>query len=573
MTNTNPTLAYGVDDAVPPATLILAAFQHIAIVAPIGLVFPGLIARAMGATPDGTQALVSASLLALGIGSILLCARTRFLGTGFLAPSVFTAAYLPASLAAAAAGGLPLVAGMTVFAGFCEIGFSYVLRRLRPLLPSELAGLAVLMIGFTLGLLGFRLALGIDAPGTGAFAAIDLDDAALAAGSLALIIVLNVWCRGALRIFAVLIGVAAGYAVALLAGLVDTGMVADAAQDPFMGLPALPGIVPTFDLSLAPQFVIGALAASLRAMGDITTCQRIADRNWTRPEFGSIGRGLRADGLSSIVSGLLGSVGLNTFSGSIGLAQATGVMARRVGYAVGGLFIALAFFPRVVAVAAAIPEPITGAVLLFSATFIVANGLQIIVARLLDSRRIITIGLALILGVSHDVFFSFYKTLPSWLGTVASSSLVLALVTAFALNAVFRVGVTRVRHLSAPIDDALGQQLEEFTEESGAAWGAEREIMQRLFFALIEAAEVTRARAAPGAQFRVTLSYDEFHIDATARIPDGGAFSGAVAGRGAGDETEQRLQELPMVLMRHFADRVTYARDQDGMAIRLRFDT
>ncbi|MCC7276213.1 MAG: xanthine permease, partial [Alphaproteobacteria bacterium] len=565
-----PGLAYGVEDRVPPLTLVLNALQHLAIITPIGLVFPTLVARAAGAAPDTAESVLAASLVALGIGSILMCARTRVFGSGFLAPSVFTAAYLPASLAAAAAGGLPLVFGMTVFAGLCEIAFSYLLRRFRALVPSEVAGLAVLMIGFTLGLLGFRLVFGLDPRGGATLAASSHEAIALGLGTLVLIVVLNVWCGGILRIFAVLIGVVAGYAAAGLVGLVDRDLAGAGLAHALVAWPGLPGVMPAFDAWLAPQFAIGALAAALRAMGDITTCQRINDHGWSRPDFVSIGNGLRADGLSSVVAGLLGSVGLNTFSGSIGLSQATGVTARRVGFAIGALFAALACVPAVIGVAAAIPPPITGAVLLFSSAFIVANGLQIIVARLLDARRVVTIGLALIFGISHDVFFSFYATLPSWIGTIASSSLVVTLVIALALNAVFRLGIKRTVAVTAPIDGKLTDRLEAFCEASGAAWGAQREVVHRLFSAVLEAAELAYAQAAPGGDFALTLTFDEFHIDATTRFavaPERRADAAAVE-----EADEHGLDDLPMLLIRRFADRVTRTLDRGDILIRMRFD-
>ena len=54
------------------------------------------------------------------------------------------------------AGGLPLMFGMTIFAGLVEIGVSRLLRPLRPYFPPEIAGFVVVMISITVGMLGFR---------------------------------------------------------------------------------------------------------------------------------------------------------------------------------------------------------------------------------------------------------------------------------------------------------------------------------------------------------------------------------------------------------------------------------
>ena len=44
-------------------------------------------------------------------------------------------------------GGLPLVFGMTVFAGCAEMAISPFLRRLRAMFPAEMSGLVVLFVG------------------------------------------------------------------------------------------------------------------------------------------------------------------------------------------------------------------------------------------------------------------------------------------------------------------------------------------------------------------------------------------------------------------------------------------
>jgi hypothetical protein len=67
----------------------------------------------------------------LGIGTILQCYVGKYIGSGFLLPFNFTAAYLPGSLAAAELGGMPLVFRMTLFGGAIEIALAWVVPRLR----------------------------------------------------------------------------------------------------------------------------------------------------------------------------------------------------------------------------------------------------------------------------------------------------------------------------------------------------------------------------------------------------------------------------------------------------------
>jgi len=550
--------------------LFLNGLQHVAIIAPIGLVFPLLVLRAADVDHVLHTSVICASLVALGIGSLLLCRRGR-LGSGYLSPAVFTAAYLPGSLLAAQIGGLPLVFGMTLFAGLCELGFSFLMRRLRAYLPAEIAGLAVVMIGIILGLLGFRLLLGIEGRAAASAEGVDMISLAIGLLALALIVGFNIWGKGPLRTFSVLIGLALTYPLAAALGKMDMTRLDLALGDGLVTLPSLPLLLPSFDLTLVPTFAIGALACALRATGDITTCQKIADPDWVRPDMRSIERGVRADGIGTMLAGLLGTVGMNTFSGSVGLSQATGVLQRRVGLAIAAIFVALAFLPPVVGIAAAMPAPLSGAILLFSSAFILANGLGIIVGRLLDSRRILAIGVALILGISHDVFLEFYRSLPPWLRSVSGSSLLVAMVVALTLNAVFRIGVKRSATLEQPLETELLDAVVAFCRQQGPLWGARRDVMDRVVNALTEATEMAYDRGVAGTPVTLRLNYDEFHIDAEMRFamrpldPDEGNLEEkAVAALGSA--------ALELRLMRHFADRVSTASEDGHLKLRLRFE-
>src|SRR3546814_18760100 len=96
-----------------------------------------------------------------------------------------------------------------------------------------------------------------------------------------------------------------------------------------------------------PEFLIAALACALRAMGDITTCQKINAPQWKRQEMPSVRRGLPADGPGTLTAGLPGTVGLNTYSGSLGIATATALTSRRGAFAIAGLLLPMSSLPPV----------------------------------------------------------------------------------------------------------------------------------------------------------------------------------------------------------------------------------
>ena len=95
-------------------------------------------------------------MIVLGAATLLQVLRLGPLGSGFLCPATFSAAYLSPSLLAAKAGGLPLVFGMTLFAGLLESAVARALPRLRAFFPAELSGVVIFMIGLSGGAAGVR---------------------------------------------------------------------------------------------------------------------------------------------------------------------------------------------------------------------------------------------------------------------------------------------------------------------------------------------------------------------------------------------------------------------------------
>ena len=111
-----PELLYAVDETPPRAVLIVAALQHVALVSN-SLVYPIILGQEAHLSPDRLLDFISLSMLALGLSTVLLCARTRFIGSGYLCPAAYTQIYLGPSVFAVQLGGLPLVFGMTFVAG------------------------------------------------------------------------------------------------------------------------------------------------------------------------------------------------------------------------------------------------------------------------------------------------------------------------------------------------------------------------------------------------------------------------------------------------------------------------
>ena len=312
-----PNILYGVDETPPLAVTLLSGLQQVGLIS-VYLVFPLLVGREAQLTDAEVIGLLSVSMIAMAVAAILPAMRIGMVGAGFLCPGVFTAAYFAPSLLAAHVGGMPLVLGMTIFGGFVGVAFSQMLRYLRPVFPPEVAGFVVMMLGVTIGAIGVRYALGI-----GAESPVRADEIVVAAVSLGTMVGLNVWTRGYLKLFCGLVGMGTGYAVAALLGVLSEGDLERVTRTPIMGLPSIAHFGWSFDYALIPAFVFAALAAALKTLGSITTCQKINDADWVRPDMRSIGQGVLADAITTITAGALGATGVNSSPSAVGLSGAT----------------------------------------------------------------------------------------------------------------------------------------------------------------------------------------------------------------------------------------------------------
>jgi len=437
-------LVYSVSETPPALTCFLNALQHIAINSG-ALIFPILIMRAGEVSDDLVMNVISLSLLATGIGTALQSltlipfGREQLaIGCGYLLPNIPAVVYLPASILALKAGGMPLVFGMTLFGGLIEILLAQLVRWLRSFFPNEISGLCVLLIGILLCVLGVRLIFGLGET-TAQPAERTLVDIALGGGTLALMLGLNVLFKKQVRMYCGIIGIFLGSIIAIFIGAFDEHAKTTLLATQFIHAPSLSFSLPNFQFSLLLPFVISALVCCLKVMGDITTCQKINDRDWARPDMHSLRNGIVADGSATVISACLGCFAIQTSSASVGMSNATGVTSRRVGLWIAALLFALSFFPIVTAAFIAIPRPVIGAVIAFSGLFVMISGWQILTSGQLDARKNFVIGISLALALSREIFPAFYEGLPGLIQPIVSSSLCVGVTIALLLNAVFRL--------------------------------------------------------------------------------------------------------------------------------------
>jgi NCS2 family nucleobase:cation symporter-2 len=558
---------YGVDERPPAGVIALSSLQHVGVMS-VFLIYPVLIGRAADSTPDAISNLVNLSLIVLAIGTVLQALPRGPVGSGYLCQPVPTAIYLIPSLLAARTGGLPLVFGMTVLAGLVEIALSRLLRALRPLFPPEIAGLVVALMGVATGVVAIRLAAG-----AGVGRAAGSMDVIAGGVTLATMVALNVWAGGSLRLCCVLIGMIAGYVTAAALGILGAGDWQTLTNTPWIAAPSLDHAGWDFDAALVVPFAVGAVAASLKVVGNVTTSQKLNDADWVRTDMGSVSRGILADGLATTLAGAVGTSGVNSASANVGMANATGVMSRNIAYSVAAFLLLLAFFPKLGVVFTLMPRAVAGMALLFAAAFIFVNGVEIMTMRLLDARKTFVIGFAFIGGLAVELLPRTFADAPVWMRSLLVSSLVVGPVLALLLNAVLRLGVRKVQKLAvepAQLDPAAVQQ---FMETHGAAWGARRDVIERASFNLHQSLETIVEGCDPRGPLEVTASFDEFNLDI--RVSYEGAPLELPERRPTNEEimeSEEGQRRLAGFMLRRYADRVAATHRGGRSTILFHFD-
>jgi len=555
-------------DEVPPAAVTwLNAFQYVAVTSSF-LVFPLIMAHAAQAPAGVADSMLSWSMLVLAVGTTLQALPKGPVGSGYLAPSVMTAVYVGPSLMAVSAGGLALMSGMTLYGGVLEAALSKSLNRLRSVLPPELAGVVIFLVGVSNGVVGLHYLLQPEGA-----AAPDARSVIVAAVTLVVMVAANVWSRGILGLSCALVGIIAGYGAALVTGVLPAQALAEIATLAPVATPSFAHIAWSFDLTMVLPFTIAALANTLKAAALLTASQRLLDADWTRPDLTPISRGVLADGITTMISGAFSVFGVNVSASSVGLTAATGVASRRVAYATSAFFVVLAFLPMVTRLLALMPAPVIGATLVFTSCAVLKNGIETIAARLYDTRKTLTVGLAIMAGLAVEAFPGVFRSVPVSIQPVLASSLVFGTLVGFALNLIFHIGQRKRVALMIDPTHLDTETVRRFIEERGAQWGARRDVVMRAEFAVQELTEtVVHACKAQG-DMMLNGSFDEFNLDIVLNYA-GDKFE-APDVRPSPDEIIERedgVRRLAGFLIRQQTDRVTTSGGEGAWSVRLHFD-
>ena len=292
---------------------------------------------------------------------------------------------------------------------------------------------------------------------------------------------------GVWRLWAPLSGIVAGCAVASFFGLYDVRPVTGASWFDLPDVSGWPGLDLTPDArfwALLPVFVIVAVVAAIKTSSDGVVIQRASSRRPHATDFRLVQGALNASGVGILLSGIAATPPVIVYlPSSVSLINLTGVAARSVGYAIGGIMFALAFLPKLTAVLLAVPGAVMGAFLLIIMGLLFVEGIRTVVQDGLDPQKGLVLGVALALGVALDDGSVFRGVLGETWSASLGNGMTVGVLTTVLMTAFQELTSPRRRRLEAALDASAAPAIDALL----------REIAGRIRW---DAASVERLRAA-----------------------------------------------------------------------------
>lgn len=437
-------LIYHLEDRPPLPQTLFAACQHLLAMF-VAVITPGLlICQALGLPAEDTQRIISMSLFASGLASLLQIKTWGPVGSGLLSIQGtsfnFVSPLIMGGLALKNGGAdiptmMAALFGTLMVASCTEILLSRVLHLARRIITPLVSGIVVMIIGLSL------IQVGLTSIGGGYGAMSDNTFGApknllLAGAVLGVIILLNRQRNPYLRVASLVIAMAVGYLLAWALGMlpesrpvVDTALIT-------IPTPLYYGL--SFDWNLLIPLMLIFMVTSLETIGDITATSDVSEQPVRGPLYMKrLKGGVLANGLNSMLSAIFNTFPNSCFGQNNGVIQLTGVASRYVGFVVAIMLIILGLFPAVAGFVQHIPEPVLGGATLVMFGTIAASGVRIVSRETLNRRAIMIMALSLAVGMGVAQQPLILQFAPDWIKTLFSYGIAAGGITAIVLNLLF----------------------------------------------------------------------------------------------------------------------------------------
>jgi NCS2 family nucleobase:cation symporter-2 len=475
MTTTHP-----VDEILAPPKLFTLGLQHVLVMYAGAVAVPLIVGRALKLDPADVAFLISADLFVCGIVTLIQSmGATQWFGIKLpvMMGVTFAAVGPMVAMANATPGaeGARAIFGAIIAAGIISILIAPLVSRLLRFFPPVVTGTIILVIGVSLMRIGinwiFGNPVGPTAPmivdpahadwlkavtegvAAGTITGVPelppklglaatqmnpgyapLGNIAISAIVLVAILLIARFGKGFVANISVLLGIVIGAMIAVALGKMGFSKVAEA--DWFGLITPFHFGTPTFDLVMIVTMVLVMIVVMIESTGMFLALGDITGKPVTRPMLSA---GLRTDGLGTLIGGIFNTFPYTSFSQNVGLVGVTGIKSRFVCVAGGLIMVVLGLVPKMGALVESVPTMVLGGAGLVMFGMVAATGIRILAgvdfAR--NRNNLFVVAVSIGMGMIPLVAPNFKQWMPHGIHPLIESGILLASITAVALNAFF----------------------------------------------------------------------------------------------------------------------------------------
>ena len=474
----NPSV-HPVDEVLPTGRLAALGLQHVLVMYAGAVAVPLIVGRALKLSPEQVALLISADLFCCGVVTLIQAlGATQWFGIRLPVMMGVTFASVAPMVAMAntnpGVAGAGMIFGAIIGAGVISILIAPAVSRMLRFFPPVVTGTIIAVIGISLMRIGINWIFGnpvgptapsVVSPEHAKWLA-DAAAAAAAPGSsltplpqgmsiapsvpnpkyadptgvgiaalvLVSILLIAKYARGFIANISVLLGIVIGAIVATGLGLMNFDKVGRAAWFelvlPFAIAP------PTFDPILILTMTLVMIVVMIESTGMFLALGDMTERTVDQP---ALARGLRTDGLGTLIGGIFNTFPYTSFSQNVGLVAVTGVKSRFVCVSGGLILVVLGILPKMAALVESLPTVVLGGAGLVMFGMVAATGIRILAGVDFKNNRFNSLIVAISIGIGMIPLIApnFKQWMPHNLHPLIESGILLASLSAVLLNLYF----------------------------------------------------------------------------------------------------------------------------------------
>lgn len=406
---------YQLDGRVSLVQAIPFGLQHVLAMFVANITPIIILANVVGIDPALSGALIQNCMIIAGIGTLIQLYPIWRIGSRLPIVMGISFTFLSLAIFIATTQGMGALMGAVVIGGIVEGLLGLFAKYWLFIISRVVAATVVTAIGFSLLPIGANSFAG----GQGAADFGSTQNWIVGTFTLLTCLGFQIFAKGFLRSLSVLIGLIAGYILAVCMGMVDFSSLQNA---PLIELPRFMPFELEFNWGAILSIVAIYLVSATETIGDTNAlCVSALERP---PHKAELGASISCDGFVSSIAGLFGCTPITSFSQNVGLAAMSGVV-NRFAIATGACIMILGgIFPPVGAMLTTIPQAVLGGCTIMMFGSIMYAGFGMLSKCGFTDRNMIIVSLSLSIGLGFTQATGMFSIFPQIVQTVFAENCV-----------------------------------------------------------------------------------------------------------------------------------------------------